>query len=136
MKVKEEAFGVSNFEEKGLKAQGVRLNSKESISAQLGVTRLAKKAAKAAAQAEELFTDASDRSMKSPRTAGAAKYKAKTKAAASKNARGSANYGVRKPGSAETPKKGLKARAEAIAAKGKAASHRKQATVRKATKKK
>ena len=92
MKVKEEAFSVSDFEVKGLKAQGVRLAAKEAASAQLGVTRSARRAATAAAQEGELF----------PVKAGKAK-KAATK------------------GRATIPaKKGLRARAEAIAAKNKA----------------
>ena len=91
MKMKEEAFSVSDFEVKGLKAQGVRLAAKEAASAQLGVTRSARRAATAAAQ-EELF----------PVKTG------KTKKGATK-------------GRATSPaKKGLRARAEAIAAKNKA----------------
>jgi topoisomerase-4 subunit A len=61
MKVKEEAFRASDFEEKGLKALGVRLASKAVASAALGVSKLAAKAARLAeeaAGAEELFPEA------------------------------------------------------------------------------
>ena len=92
MKVREEAFSVSDFEVKGLKAQGVRLAAKEAASAQLGVTRSARRAATAAAQEGELF----------PVKAGKAKK------------------GATKGRAASPAKKGLRARAEAIAAKGEA----------------
>jgi len=108
MKVKEEAFRAADFEERGLKAQGVRLSAKEADSAQLGVTKLAAKAARAAlaaARAEELFPEPSPgKSSKRGRAAG------KTSKPAAKAKR------------TEEPKRGLRARAEAIAAKEKTQS--------------
>lgn len=94
MKIKEEAFSASDFEEKGLKAQGVRLASKPAQSAQFGVTRLAAKAARAAAAAaaaEELFPEGKDsakahtkanikRALPAKKPRGKAEPKAKTRA--------------------------------------------------------
>jgi hypothetical protein len=116
MKVKEEAFSASSFEEKGLKAQGTRLASKPSVSAQLGVSKLAAKAARAA-EASELF----------PETGSGRKPKAKAKAKAKASAKNDkprltrATNVPKKPSSA-APKSGLRARAEAVAAKEKAAA--------------
>jgi topoisomerase-4 subunit A len=113
MKVREEAFSAGSFDEKGLKAQGVRLASKPAASAQLGVSKLAAKAARAA-EAEELFP------------AGRAGSKAKTKAKPSAKdgppRLTRATKVPKKPASAVAPKSGLKARAEAIAAKEKASA--------------
>jgi topoisomerase IV subunit A len=100
MKVKEEAFNASDFEEKGLKAQGVRLAAKEADSAVLGVTKLAAKAARAA-EAAELFP--AERA-KAGKGKSAAKDKAKLTRATRKD---------KKP--AEKPS-GLRARAEAARA--------------------
>jgi topoisomerase IV subunit A len=108
MKVKEEAFSAGSFEEKGLKAQGVRLAAKPAASAQLGVTKLAAKAARAAeaaAEAEELFPESRPKSGK-PRP------KAKS---ASEPDKSGLTRATRKS-SAEAPKTGLKARAEALKA--------------------
>ncbi len=107
MKVKEEAFLASDFEEKGLKAQGVRLSAKEAAAAQVGVSKVAKRAASAAAaaaRAEELFP--------APRASGAAKGR-----------KGAAKGAL---------KKGLRARAEAIATKDKAKAPKKPAAASKA----
>jgi topoisomerase-4 subunit A len=92
MKVKEEAFSVSDFEVKGLKAQGVRLAAKEAASAQPGVTRSARRAATAAARDGELFPEKARKAKK----------------------------GTAKGRGTSPAKKGLRARAEAIAAKTKA----------------
>jgi hypothetical protein len=109
MKVKEEAFSAGNFDEKGLKALGVRLAAKPASSAQIGVSKLAAKAARAA-EAAELFPEAG---------AGAkAKAKAKNSAKAEQPRLTRATKVSKKPGAA--PKSGLRARAEAIAAKEKA----------------
>lgn len=108
MKVKEEAFNAGSFEEKGLKAQGVRLASKPAVSAQLGVTKLAAKAARAAeaaAEAEELFPEGPSKSGK-PRP--------KAKSAAEQGKSGLTRATRKSP--AEEPKSGLKARAEALKA--------------------
>ena len=126
MKVKEEAFRAADFEEKGLKAQGVRLAAKESLSARLGVTKLAKRAAaEAASRAEELFPEPSAKKGKSGRV-----DSARAKNAASPKAK--ANRGKPK---AAVPKKGLKARAEAIAAKNKTPASRKSSSIKKPPKK-
>ena len=128
MKVREEAFRASDFEEKGLKAQGVRLAAKESLSAQLGVTKLAKRAAaaaEAASRAEELFPEPSAKKGKSGRVGSA-----RAKSAASPKAK--ANRGKPK---AAVPKKGLKARAEAIAAKSKTPASKKSSPTKRPPKK-
>ncbi|MGA2547562.1 MAG: DNA topoisomerase IV subunit A [Rectinemataceae bacterium] len=104
MKVKEEAFRASDFEEKGLKAQGVRLAAKEAVTAQIGVTKLAKRAATAARNEEHLAN-----------TAGKGRKKAVSRPRAT---------GARASGSAAA-NKGLRARAEAIASKDKATSAKK-----------
>ena len=99
MKVKEEAFRAADYEKKGLKAQGVRLADKEALSAEIGITKLAKRAASnaaAAARAEDLF-------------AGTASEKAAAK------------------GKIAKPTTGLKARAEAAAAKAKKTAPKKPA---------
>jgi len=120
MKVKEEAFSASDFEERGLKTLGVRLSNKEAASAQIGVTKLAAKAARAAeaaARAEELFPEES---------AGARGGKASKKKAGAKRGRPAKASAAPKPGSSKAaPKKpapqsvsanqphGLRERAEA-----------------------
>lgn len=129
MKVKEEAFSAGSYEEKGLKAQGVRLASKPALTAQIGVTKLAAKAARAA-EASELFPEGKSG------PASRAKAKKSGKKAAKGAARGAA-FGdkprltratkvSKKP--EEAPKSGLKARAEAIAAKERAAAKKPRAT--------
>jgi topoisomerase-4 subunit A len=117
MKVKEEAFRAADFEERGLKAQGVRLATKESVSAQLGVSRLAKKAAVAEARDQELFPEAPAKARK-----GAA-------------AKGAAKAGVKIAPPAASSKKGLKARAEEISARRKRAASKKTASAKKPNKK-
>jgi len=97
MKVKEEAFRASDFEEKGLKALGIRLAAKPAASAALGVSKLAAKAARAveeAAGSEEPFPEAKTnltRAKKAPKKGEAkvglrAKAEAAAKAAAKKRA--------------------------------------------------
>jgi topoisomerase-4 subunit A len=117
MKIKEEAFSAGSFEERGLKAQGVRLASKSALSAQLGVSKLAAKAARAA-EAAELFPEGGSGAKPS------AKAKAKAKAAAQgdKPRLTRATKVSKKPASSAAPKSGLKARAEGIVAKEKAAA--------------
>jgi topoisomerase IV subunit A len=114
MKVKEEAFSAGSYDEKGLKAQGVRLAAKEAASAALGVSKLAARAARAAVEAEaaeELF----------PETRAGVKARAKAKASA-QAAKSKLTRATRKAKQPETEaKSGLKARAEAIAAREKAA---------------
>ena len=120
MKVKEEAFSASDFEEKGLKAQGVRLAAKEAASAQIGVSRLAKRAA-TAARNEELSAD----------NAGKGKNKAGSRTrATSVRGKGAAetNKGRTTPKKAnldDNSKRGLRARAEAIASKDRATASKK-----------
>jgi topoisomerase-4 subunit A len=131
MKVKEEAFRAADFEERGLKAQGVRLAAKESISAQLGVSRLAKKAAANAAssaKAQELFPDVPAKGKKGI-LADHARVKAKS--AGSKSKAGSG-----KSAPAASSKKGLKARAEAIAIKRKSSVSGGKAAAKKPAKRK
>ena len=130
MKVKEEAFRASDFEERGLKAQGVRLAAKESVSAQLGVTKLAKKAAASAAssaRAQELFPVAPAKGKK-----GILADDARVKA---KSAGGKTKAGAKKPAPAASSKKGLKARAEEIAARRKRAASKKTTPAKKPIKK-
>jgi topoisomerase-4 subunit A len=119
MKVKEEAFNAGDFEEKGLKAQGVRLAAKPVVSAVLGVSRLAAKAARAA-EAEELFPAGRGSAPKAKPGApsGAAGGKPKSVSRSAPKPTKAAT----KPARAGAPKAGLKARAEAIAAKEKAAA--------------
>jgi topoisomerase IV subunit A len=114
MKVKEEAFSAGSFDEKGLKAQGVRLASKPAASAQIGVSKLAAKAARAA-EAAELFPEAGSK----PRA------KAKGAAKVEKPRLTRATKVSKKP--EEAPKSGLRARAEAIAAQEKAAAKKPRA---------
>jgi topoisomerase-4 subunit A len=111
MKVKEEAFRASDFEERGLKTLGVRLAAKEAASAQIGVTKLAAKAARAAdaaARAEELFPEAPARAGKAP----------KNKAPAAKRGRPSKSGAASKAGSpkAKAPKASPKAASKKPAA--------------------
>jgi topoisomerase-4 subunit A len=125
MKVKEEAFQASDFEEKGLKAQGVRIASKPAATALVGVTKLAKRAAAAAAaaeRAEQLFPEAAAKPGK-----GGSKPGRPAKAPDSKAPK-------KKAKAAPAQKTGLRARAEAIAAKEKAAA--KKGAAKKAPKKK
>jgi len=107
MKVKEEAFSASDFEEKGLRTLGVRLASKSAASASLGVSKLAAKAARAAAEAaasEELFDEGEG--------------KPRASAAAGSAGRGGAKRRGRPRKTAESGGKpsGLRARAEAARA--------------------
>jgi topoisomerase IV subunit A len=119
MKVKEEAFRASDFEEKGLKAQGVRLAPKPALSAQLGVSKLAAKAARAAAEAsesEELFPEGSPKAAsKGLRATRSDKGNGKAKGSGAK-------------AKASPAKSGLRAKADAVRAK--------TAKPKKATKKK
>jgi topoisomerase-4 subunit A len=114
MKVKEEAFIASDFEEKGLKAQGVRLAAKEALSVVAGVTKAAARAATSAekaALASELFPEG-----------GSAKRPSRgVKAAAKKPAPGRPATSGKTGAKKGLPKLGLKARAEAIASKARAA---------------
>jgi len=105
MKVKEESFKASDFEEKGLKAQGLRLAAKPAESVVLGVSKLAAKAARAAAE-EELFP------VDRPK---AAKTRA-TRASPAKKAKAASGKGAKAKGA------GLRARAEAARAKEASAS--------------
>jgi topoisomerase-4 subunit A len=118
MKVKEEAFSAGDFEEKGLKAQGVRLAAKPAASAQMGVSKLAAKAARAA-EAEELFHDA----QLPPKAR--AKAKAAAKGAKPRLTRATKTARSDQP---KAPKGGLKARAEAIAARKKASAGKARAS--------
>jgi len=113
MKVKEEAFRASDFEEKGLKAQGVRLASKSAASAQVGISKLAAKAARVA-EAAELFPE------EKPKKGAKGRPKGKKAAKSAKTKLTRATRTSSKP-EAE-PKTGLRARAEAIAARQKAAA--------------
>jgi hypothetical protein len=128
MKVKEEGFVASDFDEKGLKALGVRLAPKEALSAETGISKAAARAATAAekvARASDLFPEGEPVSLKKKAAAaGKAAVKAKKAAAKGKaakvlhapggskgSAKGSARRGVNAGN--EEPR-GLKARAEAI----------------------
>ena len=136
MKVKEEAFRAAAFEEKGLKALGVRLATKECTSAQLGITKLAKRAAAAAdraERAEELFPEAEAKG----KGKGPARGKTASKVAAKSKAKpGRPKGSGKKAAAGETTRKGLKARAEAIAARGKAPAAKKKPAVKKPAKRK
>lgn len=121
MKVKEEGFVASDFEEKGLKALGVRLAAKEAQSAAMGISKAAARAASAAekaAAASELFPETKGPSLK--RKAAAARksaQKGKTAKASSRPAKSAKakkkGAGRRASEGTEQPK-GLRARAEAI----------------------
>jgi topoisomerase-4 subunit A len=118
MKVKEEAFSVGDFEEKGLKAQGVRLAAKPAASAQMGVSKLAAKAARTA-EAEELLHNA----QLPPKAR--AKARAAAKGAKPRLTRATKTARSDQP---KAPKGGLKARAEAIAARKKAPADKARAS--------
>jgi topoisomerase-4 subunit A len=127
MKVKEEGFIASDFDEKGLKAQGVRLAAKEASSAELGLSKAAARAATAsekAAREAELFPAAPASLRQKAAAAKKAAAKAKPKAA-----------GRAKPGAkAGKPALGLRARAEEIAAKRKKAEQASDKAAAKAAK--
>ncbi|HOX33166.1 MAG TPA: DNA gyrase subunit A, partial [Spirochaetales bacterium] len=110
MKVKEEGFVASDYEEKGLKALGSRLASKEALSAELGISKAAARAAAAAEKAQaasELFPAGRAPSLK--------KKAAEAKKSAAK-AKPKAKGGRASPPKADSAR-GLRARAEAAKAK-------------------
>jgi topoisomerase IV subunit A len=133
MKVKEEAFRVSDFEEKGLKAQGVRLASKPAVSAQIGISKLAAKAARAA-EAAELFPE------EKPKSGAKGRAKAGKSAKGVKTKLTRATRKSNKPDAAPKDglraRPGLKARAEAIAARRRTAAKKPGRSKPKAAKKK
>ncbi|HUW41852.1 MAG TPA: DNA topoisomerase IV subunit A [Rectinemataceae bacterium] len=134
MKIKEESFKAGDFEEKGLKAQGVRLAAKESLSVLPGRTAAGSRAA--AARDTELFDAKADRTgsqsrlkkagakgrqeSKTPprglkaraedlvRTGGAAKAAPKTRAASSAKAGTEKNAAARKGAASKTRKASTK----------------------------
>ncbi len=114
MKIKEESFKAGDFEEKGLKAQGVRLAAKELLSVQAGRTTAGSRGA--AARDAELFGAGAS---------GKAGGKAGAKAGAKAGRTGSQPR-FKKAGAAggqegKTPPRGLKARAENLVRAGGAA---------------
>jgi len=135
MKVKEEGFVASDFDEKGLKALGVRLAAKEAASADTGISKSAARAAAKAereAAAEELFSAPSAPSLRKRAAAAhkaASEAEKKARKAASKAAAKSAKDGsgsrarsspkaisktAKKAATKAEIPQGLRARAEAI----------------------
>ncbi len=124
MKVKEEGFVASDFEEKGLKALGVRLAAKEAVSAELGISKAAARAAAAAEKAaasSELFPEPPASLKKKAAAAEKSAAKARKDAAKRKPA---SKPAAKAPAKGEGGATGLRARAEAIAAKAKRAEKR------------
>ena len=120
MKVKEEGFVASDFEEKGLKALGVRLAAKEALSAELGISKAAARAATAAekvASASELFPG-QERSSLKKKAAAAKKTSAKAVKAAAKGSKAAKTSRVGGKGASAEAPRGLRARAEAAKEKG------------------
>jgi topoisomerase-4 subunit A len=110
MKVKEEGFSAKSFGEKGLKAQGVRLASKEVLSAELGLTKAGAKSARD--REAELFSGAEappDRPKKSFRKSPPQGLKARAEAIANagkkKPAAGARKAAAAKKTPARTPAK-------------------------------
>ena len=117
MKVKEEGFVASDYEEKGLKALGVRLAAKEALSVELGISKAAARAAAAAekaAAANELFPGTGSASLKK-KAAAAKKTASKAKSKAARAAKPAARTGAKAP---EEAPRGLRARAEAVKESG------------------